>query len=187
PLERVNNHDYWAAWAVMVTAINLQDRAMFHWAVEQYAVAASQVDSQGYLPNELRRDSRALSYHNFALQPLVMVAIFGEANGEALSALNNHSLARLVDRVLRGIDKPEIFEQVTGSEQKVDGLREPWSLAWLEPYLSRYALPASSLLDVNALRAMKNSRLGGDLTWYFYTPAKPKKVRNLSIEPFVQE
>ena len=141
----------------------------------------------GYLPNELQRENRALSYHNFAIQPLVMLVLFGEANGENLSVLNNNSLARLVDRVLHGIDKPEIFQQVTGIEQEVDGLLEPWSLAWLEPYLSRYPLPATGLLELSSLRAMKNSRLGGDLTWLFYDPSKPAKVQNVYVEQVEQE
>ena len=30
PLDKVNNHDYWAAWAVMLTAVVLQDHQRFN-------------------------------------------------------------------------------------------------------------------------------------------------------------
>ena len=37
-----------------------------------------QINADGELPNELKRRSRALSYHNFALQPLVLLVFAGE-------------------------------------------------------------------------------------------------------------
>jgi poly(beta-D-mannuronate) lyase len=33
--EKANNHDYWAAWAVMLTAVNLQDRELYDWAMDK--------------------------------------------------------------------------------------------------------------------------------------------------------
>jgi poly(beta-D-mannuronate) lyase len=55
PLEKTNNHSYWAAWSVMATSVATNRRDLFDWAVKEYKVGANQVDADGYLPNELNR------------------------------------------------------------------------------------------------------------------------------------
>ncbi len=163
--DKANNHDYWAAWAVMVTAVNLQDRPMYDWALDKYRQGVRQIDDRGYLPNEIKRKSRALSYQNFALQPLVMLAVFARANGEPLTG-ERAALERLVEKVVAGIADPRLFQLVTGAEQETAGLVSEWSLAWVPPWCA-YFDPAI----VEALRARVNSfrstRLGGDMGWLF--------------------
>lgn len=55
PLNKVNNHSYWAAWAIMATAVVTQRRDLFTAALDIYRTAMQQVDDHGFLPNELHR------------------------------------------------------------------------------------------------------------------------------------
>lgn len=167
PDEKFNNHEYWAAWAVMASGVALNRRDYFDWAVAQYRRAAAQVDAQGYLANELARDTRALAYHNYSLGPLVMIAAFAHANGVPLLPEGHGALQRLALRVLRGLDDPRGFEDRTGQAQNLSDLREASKFAWLEPYcwLSRCDTATSARLQ--ALRPLKTYRLGGNLTELF--------------------
>ena len=87
PKERSNNHNYWAAWSVMASAVILDRRDLFDWAVGQYRHGMAQVTTDGYLPRELVRETRALSYHNYSIGPLLMVSAFAQANGLDLRRL----------------------------------------------------------------------------------------------------
>lgn len=171
PLEKINNHEYWAAWAVMATAVALDRRDWFDWSVAQYRIAAKQVDRDGFLPNELKRDTRALAYHNYALGPLAMIAAFARANGVDLSAENDRALDRLATRVLAGVDDPRLFEARTGKKQVLDDLKESSKFAWMEPYCWLNRCQGAVSRRVVALRPIKSYRLGGDLTELFAHPS----------------
>jgi poly(beta-D-mannuronate) lyase len=171
PLEKINNHEYWAAWAVMATAVAVNRRDWFDWAVEQYKVAAKQVDRDGFLPNELKRETRALSYHNYSLGPLAMIAAFARANGVELAAENDRALDRLARRVLTGLDDPRPFEARTGKKQRVDELQEASKFAWMEPYCWLNRCDGAVSKRLVALRPIKTYRLGGNLTELFAHPS----------------
>jgi len=166
PIRKVNNHDYWAAWSVMVTAVNLQDCDLYAWSMKKFTEGIGQIDGQGYLPNELRRKSRALNYQNYALQPLVMLASFAKANGETLNA-ETDSLARLVNAVLQGIHDPGIYAVMTGEEQIMDGVISGWSLAWVQPWTYYCAEQPQALLSTVPVEHFSSTRLGGDLERLF--------------------
>lgn len=148
PLEKTNNHSYWAAWSVMATAVALDRHDLFAWSEKMYRIAAGQIEMEGTLPNERKRRGRAVAYHNYALQPLVMIASFAGANGVDLLEENHFALLRLANYVLR--------------EDKQD-------LQWLAPYciLTKCDNVTISLHDDH--RPLKNRRLGGDLT-ALYSP-----------------
>ena len=171
PLEKINNHEYWAAWAVMATAVAVDRRDWFDWSVEQYRIAAKQVDPDGYLPNELKRDTRALSYHNYALGPLVMIVAFARSNGVDLRGENDRALDRLARRVLAGVDNPRSFEARTGKKQELEELREASKFAWMEPYCWLNRCEGAAAKRVIALRPIKAYRLGGNLTELFAHPS----------------
>lgn len=170
PRELVNNHQYWAAWAAMADAIALDRRDLFDWAVAEFRFAAHQVDREGYLSNELKRDTRALAYHNYALAPLVMIAAFAKANGVDLTAENDGALKRLAGLVIKGIDDPSMFEDKTGDSQVTDDLKTSSKFAWLEPYCRLYACDAALSKRTDSMRPLKTYRLGGDLTDLFGPP-----------------
>jgi poly(beta-D-mannuronate) lyase len=173
PLEKTNNHSYWAAWSVMATAVATDRRDLFDWAVKEYKVAANQVDAQGFLPNELKREKRALAYHNYALPPLAMIASFAQVNGVDLRQENNGALKRLGDRVLAGVKDPEEFEEKNGEEQDMTDLKVDSKFAWLEPFCSLYTCPPDVLERKREMQPFKTFRLGGDLT-KVYDPSHEK-------------
>ncbi|MBD1550813.1 mannuronate-specific alginate lyase [Pseudomonas typographi] len=167
PLERVNNHFYWAAWSVMATAVVTNRRDLFDWSVKEYKTAASQVDPDGFLPNELKRQQRALSYHNYALPPLMMIASFAQANGVDLRGENNGALQRLADRVLTGSKDPSAFQAKNGQKQDMTDLKVDSKYAWLEPYCTLYTCSPDTLQRKRDMEPFKTFRLGGDLTRTF--------------------
>lgn len=163
--EKANNHDYWAAWAVMVTSVNLRDPELYGWALDKFRQGAAQIDGRGYLPNEIKRRSRALNYQNFALQPLVMLAVFAQANGDLLPE-ERRALERLAERVVAGIRDPELYRRLTGAEQETEGLVSGWSLAWIPPWRAYFdpSIVAPLAAEVDSF---KSTRLGGDMGWLF--------------------
>ncbi|MCO8168133.1 mannuronate-specific alginate lyase [Pseudomonas sp. 21LCFQ02] len=164
PLEKINNHSYWAAWSVMATAVATNRRDLFDWAVKEFRVAANQVSPEGFLPNEMKRRQRALAYHNYALPPLAMVASFARANGVDLRQENNAALQRLAQRVLEGVRDPDEFADRGGEKQDMTDLKKDPKFAWLEPYCSLYTCDAQVLEEKHEKQPFKTFRLGGDLT-----------------------
>lgn len=174
PLERLNNHQYWAAWAVMAASVVVDRRDLFDWAVAQFRIGAAQVDAEGYLPNELGRETRALAYHNYSLGPLLMLAAFALANGIDLREENHGAMRRLAVRVEQGLNDPQLFEDKTGHEQELDDLQESGQFAWLEPYCALYACSAKTNRWRRSIEPLKSYRLGGDITQLFAgAPAQP--------------
>ncbi|MFK3791148.1 mannuronate-specific alginate lyase [Pseudomonas piscis] len=173
PLDKTNNHSYWAAWSVMATAVATNRRDLFDWAVKEYKVGAGQVDADGYLPNELKRQQRALAYHNYALPPLAMIASFAQVNGVDLRQENNSALKRLGERVLAGVQDPDTFERKNGKQQDMTDLKVDAKFAWLEPFCSLYTCAPDVLERKHQMQPFKTFRLGGDLT-KVYDPAFEK-------------
>ena len=167
PLKRVNNHSYWAAWAIMATAVVTDRRDLFDQSLAMYRTAANQVDSEGFLPNELRRKQRAFSYHNYAIQPLVMIALFARSNGVEVTAENDNALQRLARRILSGFDNPDVFTRKTGIPQDSAFTQQASSIAWLEGWCALQTCDARTNQRISALRPLHSSRLGGDLSWFF--------------------
>jgi len=143
PLKSTNNHSYWAAWAVMASAVALARRDLFAWSLKEYRIAAGQIAADGTLANEQRRRERALAYHNYALQPLVMIASFAAANKVDVTQENHGALARLVNYVLQQKDA---------------------DLEWLEPWCALSHCSSVTLSRLDASRPLQDRRLGGNLT-----------------------
>jgi len=171
PRERINNHYYWAAWGVMATSVVADRRDLFDWASRMYGIFAQQVDAEGYLPNEIKRETRAAGYQVYAVTPVAMLAAFGKANRVDLAGQGNGALQRAVSRAVGAYDDPRAYEARTGKRQVLEGVDEQRSkLAWLEAYCWTVPCSASESAKLGSLRPMKNSRLGGDLTAVFAVP-----------------
>lgn len=167
PLKKINNHSYWAAWSVMSTAVVTNRRDLFDWSVQEFKVAANQVDNDGYLPNELKRRQRALSYHNYSLPPLTMIAAFAQVNGVDLRQENNGALQRLANRVMQGVDDQDAFDQKTGNDQDMADLKENSKFAWLEPYCALYSCAPKTQDWKKKMEPFNSFRLGGEVTKVF--------------------
>jgi poly(beta-D-mannuronate) lyase len=122
-----NNHYYWEGLAVTATGAVLHNDRDLAWGRKVFGYAMGQIEDDGALPNEMDRARRALAYHLFAAQPLVMM--------EALLGANDVRLARLVSFCIAGIQDPGIFAARTGIAQ--DPVK-PSDYAWLAVYTRRH-------------------------------------------------
>ena len=175
PLEKINNHSYWAAWAVMASAVATDRRDLFDWAVKEYKVGANQIDDQGFLPNEIKRKQRALAYHNYALPPLAMIASFAQANNVDLRSENNFALQRLGEGVLAGARDPRHFAERAGAKQDMKDLKVDSKYAWLEPWCALYQCVGDTLQRKHGMQPFDSFRLGGNLTRVYDPSAASKK------------
>lgn len=135
-----NNHYYWAGFAVMGAAVSSNDRTLYDWAIGTFEDVVSRVAPDGTLPLEMGRGQRALHYHLFALGPIVMLAEFGEANGQDLYAADHHAVERLADRTISGLQNNSYFNEKAGVTQDtpaVSGLDSD-DILWMVPYLHRF-------------------------------------------------
>lgn len=167
PRERINNHQYWAAWSLMATSVVLNRRDLYDWSVDQYRIAARQVTDDGYLPNELHRRSRALTYHSYALGPLLMISAFALANGQDLRHENSDAIGRVAENTLASRENPARFAARANSEQVMDDLRKNNNLAWVEAYCALYSCSAATRDWLASVRPLRTYRLGGDVTQLF--------------------
>lgn len=149
------NHDYWAAWAVLATAVCRDRQDLYLWALERYQSFRLQLTVNGYLPIELARGKKALQYHNFALQPLVMIAAFARSNSTDL--LSCGSLDQLVSVVMRNISDPSAISIASGYAQDMT-FATASNLAWLDVYATLRAP------EPVVARPLYATRLGGPTT-----------------------
>lgn len=159
---RRNNHRYWAGWGVMTAALALDDRALMDWAIESYRIGIRQVTAEGFLPLELDRRQRALGYHIYAAQPLVMIAEAAAVNGIDLYSENDGALHRLIRWSLDGLDDPKAFNDRVGIVQDISDAATASKMAWLVPYERRFG--GSDLARWRTVhKSFKSSKLGGDV------------------------
>ncbi|ROV60665.1 hypothetical protein EGH82_08540 [Vibrio ponticus] len=166
---QINNHDYWAAWAVMASATVLNDSELYHWALAGFVYAAEQIDANGFLPNEIKRKQRAANYHNFAMQPLAMLGLFIEQNSPAVYDAHRHQIERLTTNLFNHAMGNPVFEHQTGVEQIDANITINGRSAWLAPYLTYSSAQERQIHDViNLSDNLRSTRLGGDLGFLFY-------------------
>lgn len=157
-----NNHYYWAGMAVMATGIGTNDRSLYNWGESTFDYAASSIRADGTLPLEMARGRRALHYHLFALAPIIMMAEFGESNGQDLYASHHRAVQRLVMRSVDGLMDNQYFAEKTGIAQDTPGSRGIKSddIAVLVPYVKRFPDPKITKL-VDSVKLKPYGYLGG--------------------------
>lgn len=165
--KKVNNHDYWAAWAVMSSSVATQECDDWGWSLAKFDEAMGQINSEVYLPRELSRETRALEYLNYAMQPLTMIATFAEVNGYPLHEKYQSEFQALAENVVDGLVSPELIGDLVGYEQITDGLYKSWSLAWMEPWQMMWGHVEGMSGFLDELRPMKSTRLGGDISYLY--------------------
>lgn len=160
---RNNNHVYWAGWSVGLAAVVTDNREQFDWMVGRYRAALRQIGADGTLMLELDRGSKALHYHVFSVQALIMIAELAIRNGIDLYDAEGGALHRLVTRTVDGLIDPGYFKQLTGHAQKWVGRLSGSKLTWMEPYFVRFPNGAMEPW-LKKFRPLKNRRTGGNAT-----------------------
>jgi len=183
--KKVNNHDYWAAWAVMVTAVATGNCDDWAWSLQKFDEAMAQITTDGYLPKELSRRDRALEYLNYAMQPLTMMAIFAEVNGVSVPEQDWMAFNKLAQNVVDGLEDPSKIEAITGYPQITKGLYTEWGLAWMRPWTKTWGSLEGMEGFLDEYGPMTSTRLGGDIEFLYrigprwtaeYAPHPPKDV-----------
>jgi poly(beta-D-mannuronate) lyase len=136
-----NNHFYWAGIEVAAIGVLANDQNDFDWGMKAYDNGVDRIQPDGTLPLEMKRGSRALHYHLYALAPLVLLAEFGEANGIDLYARDKGALHRLVKISVQGLINPTIFERATSEKQEISAHPSGDQIGWAPPYLRRFPDP----------------------------------------------
>jgi poly(beta-D-mannuronate) lyase len=145
-----NNHFYWAGVEIAAIGIFADDQGAFDWGIKAYTNGVDRIQPDGTLPLEMKRGSRALHYHLYALAPLVLLAEFGEANGIDLYGRDRGALHRLVNASVQGLVNPTLFERATGMKQEVPAHPSGDQIGWGPPYLRRFPDPTLKSFVTNA-------------------------------------
>jgi hypothetical protein len=128
-LDGNSNHRYWAAAAVGVMAVHLQDRQRFDWSMNVLRSALAEADSDGSLRRELQRGDKSLRYQNYAMQPLAILVRLADANGVKLTSEEEAKLSAIARFAAESYENPEPLEKRVGAEQE----KRPDMISWIGP------------------------------------------------------
>ncbi|UTF61110.1 alginate lyase family protein [Gilvimarinus sp. DA14] len=167
--DRINNHDYWAAWSVAARALLSDDTRLLQWSEDVFDFAMSQIvlhksTGLGYLPRELDRGSLAANYHNYAMVPLMYLADALVLNGKDITPYRDQ-LGALASLTTRFVVDTNSLDSYIGAKQKSVS---PGKSVWILPYAVLFGIDenVNSILKANKLTT-EYSQMGGDL-WSFY-------------------
>jgi poly(beta-D-mannuronate) lyase len=148
---------------VMATAVASGDPALFDRARAIYRRGVDEIQDDGALPLEMARGQRAFHYHNYALDPLVLMAEMARRRGEDWYAYGNGRLDRLAGRVAEGYADPSWFAARAGAPQAPGASKPTGETGWVEFYRLRAAHP-ERFAALHAAGPFNDPRAGGDLT-----------------------
>lgn len=166
PKAKLGNLRLWAAYAATEIALIVKSQDYINWAFASHRAVLETVAEDGSMPYEMRRGKYALHYQLHALAPLSASAALICHNDYSYTPDEEAVIENAVGFALAGIEDPSKVAEIAGVHQSVpQGLseQEPFTIAWLEAYLS---LVSDGDLDrkLAPLRPLSNSKLGGDLT-----------------------
>jgi poly(beta-D-mannuronate) lyase len=141
-----NNHYYWEGLAVTATGAVTGDARALAWGRKVFDEAMSHIASDGSLPLEMARATKALHYHLFAVEPLVMMASILDLRSPKLELLLQFTLASAAD--------PSAMQKATGFVQ--EPARGPFN--WKVIHARHLGGPSAT-----AAPTSWQPRLGGDL------------------------
>ena len=164
---RMNNHDYWAAWAVASTSALLRSRTLMSYPVQVFEHAMGQVvydraADAHYLPNETGRGSLGLHYTQFAVTPLAMLAVHLPRMGYPLKLSDAATFGRLTSFAINSYMGPDAFQNIFQVPQDRPSTE---SVAWIRVYATTPAAgpEAVAVFQRHASVLVANSRIGGRL------------------------
>lgn len=154
-----NNHYYWTGLGLMATSVGTGDQRILAEASTIYTKAINDIQDDGSLPLELARGIMAQHYHNFALEPLVVMAELARSQKLDWYGLRDHRLERLARLVAAGFADPAFFVARTGKPQRPQTPNA--ETAWVGFYVHHVQDP-SFLADLMQHTATFDPRIGGD-------------------------
>ncbi len=159
PKHKRNNHYYWTGLGLMGVAVATGDPDTLAQATTIYQAAIGDIEDDGSLPMELARGVMAQHYHNFALEPLVMMAELARHLKLDWYGMQNHRLERLADLVAAGFKDPSWFAARTGKPQTPQ--RPNAETSWVGLYI-HHAQNPDIFADLLQHSDSFDARLGGD-------------------------
>jgi poly(beta-D-mannuronate) lyase len=163
PKKARNNHYYWTGVGVMATAIADGDPQLFNQAKAIYRLGVDDIKDDGSLPLEMACGERAFHYHNYALDPLVLMAEMARRRGEDWYGYRNHRIDLLADRVAAGYADPSWFARSASTPQAPQDAKPIGETGWVEFYRLRAVHP-ERFEALHAAGPYDDPRAGGDLT-----------------------
>lgn len=156
-----NNHYYWVGLAMMATGVATDDKYYINEAKKIYDFALSEIRDDGSLPQELARGGKALSYHNYALAPLVIIAELSKAQDENWYKRKNRRLDRLAELTLKGISGDKFFAEANNSAQEIP---HGGILGWIVFYQDHNREFNKAIQPLLTQQPFIYPQLGGDLS-----------------------
>ncbi len=163
PRKHRNNHYYWTGVGVMATALATGDAGLLAKAKTIYETGVGDITDDGSLSMEMGRAGRAFHYHNYALDPLVLMAEMARRTGADWYGYRNRRIDLLADRVAAGYRDTGWFAQRAGAPQDASDAKPSGETGWVEFY--RLHAPRPERFDpLHAEGPYLDPRAGGDLT-----------------------
>lgn len=179
-LKKHNNHAYWAAYALSVMGVLLQDQAVFEFGRPILSEALLSTDEDGALPSEMWRGERAYMYQQFATLPVVGQVVLYAANGIALTQEEKNALYRILAFNAAAVANPLMVEKY--SKVKPVITTNSYDFAWIDmsaAYLLRENPDLAKKLETVAsrkgMRPAWHIYLGGSVTETYNPQASAKR------------
>ncbi|MGO4440706.1 alginate lyase family protein [Rhizobium sp. RAF56] len=127
-LDGNSNHRYWAAAAVGVIAVHLDDKKLFDWSMSVLHSALAEANADGSLTRELQRGGKSLHYQNYAMKPLAILVRLADANGVRFSREEEEKLSAVARFSAQSFEHPEQLEARLGIRQE----KKPDMIEWID-------------------------------------------------------
>lgn len=163
PKKHRNNHYYWTGVGVTATAVATGDTHLFSVAEAIYDKGVDDIADDGALAMEMARGERAFHYHNYALDPLVLMAEMARRRGADWYGYRSRRIDRLADRVAAGYADASWFAARAATPQATEDAKPNGETGWVEFYRLRAAHP-ERFDRLHAAGPYFDARAGGDLT-----------------------
>jgi poly(beta-D-mannuronate) lyase len=164
-----NNHDLWAAWAVMSWAILNNDQSMFNWAKKVFDFAMTRTEFHNnnqfsVFPIEIARGKLALSYSNYALVPVMFLADTFKHNNINISQYHQ-TLRALANFSGLGVVQPSSVSNLVSVKQEQPALGK---FIWLLPYTRMFGKDELVTTMTNkGIKPIQYTQMGGTLNMFY--------------------
>ncbi|WP_416396918.1 alginate lyase family protein [Allohahella sp. A8] len=165
---KMNNHDYWGAWAVasIDAATGSRSGASYAYRVFEHALQNAAWDARTgtyYLPNEAGRGSLGLHYMQFALTPLAMLAEYLPSLGYTIQYRQSQIMDSLATSALEAFLNKSAYKHLFTTTQQQPTAS---SFTWARVYRSNNPthVSAANMMSRYGRYLTENSRIGGELT-----------------------